>query len=141
MFSSSSLFLMMIDKYIIEVIYQFEIRPVHLSLGHCCFSSLKQFEIKGRFLVVVVVDVVVVYLSRSSNMNETRVKREQCASERERERDQNGIRFQQRWCRYLISSSRSPCRPIELLFIFIYSLKSTSNGYWSSYSFLIRLLI
>ena len=39
---------------------------------------------------------------------------------RRRERDQNGIRFQQRWCRYLISSSRSGCRPIELLYIHLF---------------------
>lgn len=118
-----------IDRCIIEVIYRFENQPVHLSLERL-FSSLKQLGNRR-----IVVDVV--YLSRSSNMNETRVKREQCKRARanERERDQNGIRFQRRWCRYLISSSRSPCRPIELLFIFIYSLKSTSNGYWSSDSF------
>ena len=121
----------LIDTYIIEVIYQFENQPVHLSLERL-FSLLKQFW-KFSF-VVVVVDVVVVYLSRSSNMNETRGKT-RAMQARGRERDQNGIRFQRRWCRYLISSSRSPCRPIELLFIFIYSLKSTSNGYWSSYSF------
>jgi hypothetical protein len=62
-------------------------------------------------------------------------------AKRERKRDQNGIRFQQRWCRYLISSSRSLCRPIELPFIFIYSMKSTSNGLLVIVYSSIRLLL
>lgn len=102
---------------------------LYLTIRRLIFNFNVCFHFKSNswnlFLLSFVCQAAITYewdenIPRTIQKIYEKEKRREDEEEEERERDQNGIRFQQRWCRYLISSSRSGCRPIELLYIHLF---------------------